>query len=369
MGPMTDPITDVPLGGDVDSRFEPVREAFVEVLRSQPGTGASVAAWYDGRWVLDLHGGWADAAHTRPWTPETLVMPYSVTKPFAAMTVLVLAERGVLDLDAPVHDTWPELTARTTLREALAHRAGLVVLDEPAPVEAFYDWQLMCRLLEDQQPTWPPGTAQGEAALFYGHVLGEVVRRVDGRSLGQVLREEVCGPLGLDFHVGLGPGDLGRVADLTGFDEEFRRRGEQQAEIYRRALGNPPGALDPEVVNSERWRRAEIPALNGHGTARAVAGLYQAVATGRLLGDDMRRQLLTGQGEEPDLVIGDTREWGLGVVLDEDGYGMGGVGGSFGWWSEQGGYAFAFLTGHIGDHDRGDRLENTFREVLGLPPV
>lgn len=362
-------MTDLPLGGTLEPHFEPVRDAFVEVLRSQPGTGASLAAWYDGRWVVDLHGGWTDAAHTRPWSEETLVMPYSVTKPFAAVAVLVLAEQGVLDLDLPVQTWWPELRARTTLREMLAHRTGLVALDDPAPEEAFYDWELMCRLLAAQEPTWEPGTAQGEAALSYGHLLGEVVRRVDGRSIGRVLREEVCGPLMLDFHVGLGPAELGRVADLTGFDEEFRRRGEALPELYQRAITNPPGALDPLVLNGERWRRAEIPALNGHGTARAVAGLYAALSEGRLLGQQLREEMVTGQGEEPDLVIGDVREWGLGVVLDEDGFGMGGVGGSFGWASTRGGYAFAFLTGHIGDQGRGDRLENAFREVLGLPPV
>ena len=362
-------MTDIPVGGTVEPGLEPVRDAFLEVLATQPGTGASPAAWHDGRWVVDLYGGWADAAHSRPWAADTLVMPYSVTKPFAAAAVLLLAERGVLDLDEPVQLWWPELRAATTLREVLAHRTGVVVLDAPAPEEAFYDWDLMCWLLAEQEPTWAPGTAQGESALFYGHLLGEVVRRADGRSLGRVLRDEVCGPLGLDFHVGLGDAELGRVADLTGFDEEFRRRGEQQPELYRRAIANPPGARDQEVLNGDRWRRAEIPAVNGHGTARAVAGLYVALEEGRLLGPAMRDQLLTGRGEEPDLVIGDTREWGLGVVLDPDGYGMGGVGGSFGWCSRQGGYAMAFLTGHIGDHDRGDRLENALRRLLGLPPV
>ena len=362
-------MTDLALGGNVEPRFEPVREAFAEVLRSQPGTGASVAAWYDGRWVVDLYGGWADAAHTRPWTSDTLVMPYSVTKPFAATAVLVLVERGLLDLDVPVQTWWPELRARTTLREMLAHRTGLVVLDEPAPEEAFYDWDLMCRLVEAQEPTWEPGAAQGESAVLYGHLLGEVVRRVDGRSIGAVLRDEVCGPLALDFHVGVQKADLHRVADLTGFDEEFQRRGAAQPELYKRAIANPPGARDPQVLNGVRWRTAEVPAVNGHGTARAVAGLYAALGEGDLLGEEMRSQLVTGRGEEPDLVMGDTREWGLGVVVDGDGFGMGGVGGSFGWWSRRGGYAFAFLTGHIGDHDRGDRLENAAREVLGLPPV
>ena len=364
-----DRMSDLPVGGTVDPRFEPVHDLFLEVLAGQPGTGASVAAWHDGAWVVDLHGGWADVAHARPWTADTLVMPYSVTKPFAALAVLVLAEREVLDLDVPVQRWWPELSTRTTLREILAHRTGLVALDVHAREEAFYDWDLMCSLLADQVPHWEPGTAQGESALFYGHLLGEVVRRVDGRSLGRVLQEEVCGPLGLDFHIGLTRDELGRVADLTGFDDEFRRGQQAQPEAYRRAIGNPPGARDPEVLNSERWRTAEIPAINGHGTAKAVAGLYVAIEEGRLLGEELRRQLLTGAGAEPDRVMGDVREWGLGVALDPDGYGMGGVGGSFGWCSTAGRYSFAFLTGHVGDHDRGDRLENAFRAVLGLPPV
>src|SRR4029079_4221905 len=117
---------------------------------------------------------------------------------------------------------WPELRAAATVRDVLAHRSGLVVLDDEAPEEAFYDWQLMCSLLARQEPAWDPGTAQGESALFYGHLLGEVVRRVDGRSLGTFLREEGCGPLGLDFQVGLGDAELGRVAYLTGFDATFR---------------------------------------------------------------------------------------------------------------------------------------------------
>jgi CubicO group peptidase (beta-lactamase class C family) len=223
--------------------------------------------------------------------------------------------------------------------------------------------------LQRYWPGWPPGSAQGESALFYGHLLGEVVRRVDGRSIGRYLREEICAPHGLDFHIGLGDRELRRVADLTGFDDAFRAAQDASTELYRRALGNPPGARDPEVVNGERWRRAEVPAVNGHGTARAVAGLYVALADGRLLGPRLRHEMTHGRGVEPELVMGGEREWGLGVALDPDGFGMGGLGGSFGWWSEVGQYAVAFLTGHIGDHDRADRLENAVRDVLGLPPV
>ncbi|MGH3330422.1 MAG: serine hydrolase domain-containing protein [Nocardioidaceae bacterium] len=358
------------VGGTVHPRFATVNDVFLDVLRSQPGTGAALAVWYDDQWVVDLWGGWADGAHTRPWSEDTLVMPYSVTKPFAAVCALLLADRGRIDLDAPLTTYWPELTAATTMRQVLSHQSGLVVLDHDAPEEAFYDWDLMCRLLAAQQPTWQPGTAHGESALFFGHLVGEVVRRVDGRSLGQFLHDEVCRPHDIDFHVGLRSGELGHVADLTGYDEEFRRAGvEGRDSLLVRALNNPPGALDPAVVNGEAWRRAEVPAVNGHGTARGVAGLYVALQQGRVLSADMLRQATTVHASGPDRVIGSDCAWGLGFGVDPDGYGMGGVGGSFGWWSEAGRYAVGFVTGHIGDYDRGERLEDAVRTVLGLPPV
>jgi CubicO group peptidase (beta-lactamase class C family) len=361
-------VTGVPFGGGVAPRFGTVEAAFREVVAAQPGTGASLAVWYDGEWVVDLWGGWADAARTRPWQRDTLVMPYSVSKPFAAVCVLLLVDRGLLALDEPVSSYWPELRTATTLRQLLAHRAGLVLLDEPLPVEAFYDWNRVCASLAAQPPAWEPGTAAGESALFYGHLLGEVVRRVDGRSLGRFLAEEVCGPLDLDFHVGLGDAELGRCAELTGFGEEFRRAGAARPPLYARAVRNPPGAQDPAVVCSEPWRRAEVPAVNGHGTARSVAGLHAALGRGELLSEAVRREMVSGV-EDEDLVIGGPTTWGLGVALDADGFGMGGLGGSFGWWSQVGGYAIAFLTGYVGDHDRGDRVERALREVLGLPPL
>jgi len=292
-----------------------------------------------------------------------------VTKPFAAMPALLLADRGELGLDTPIQEYWPELRAATTMRQVLSHRAGLVVLDDDCEQDLFLDWDEMCARLATQEPAWEPGTAQGEAALFYGYLVGEVVRRVDGRSLGQYLRDETCGPLGLDFHVGLRDDELTRVADLTGFGSDLARSMEGRTDLYRRALMNPPGAFDPALVNSEAWRRAEVPAINGHGTARAVAGLYVALQHGELLSPSMMAELTAGHGEQPDLVMGSENDWGLGVGVDPDGYGMGGTGGSFGWWSEHGQYALGFVTGHIGDHDRGDRVENAVRRVLGLPPV
>jgi len=363
--------------GSVDPRFEPVAGVFDEVIAGGSGRGASLAAWHGGRWVVDLWGGvagvgddgdaGAGAGGARPWRSDTIAMVYSVSKPFAAVCVLLLADRGLVDLDAPLTTYWPEMTAATTMRQVLAHRSGHVVLDPPVSEDAWYDWDRLCRLLAAQPPAWEPGTAQGEAALLYGHLLGEIVRRVDGRTLGRFLHEEVCGPLGLAFHIGLGDAELARVADLGGFGEAFAAANAGKTELYARALANPPGALDPAVVNGERWRRAEIPAINGHGTARAVAGLYVALKDGAILSPRMLAEATAVAGSGTDLVMGDEREWGLGFLLEPDGFGMGGLGGSVGWWSEVGQYAFGFVTSDIAGYDRPQRLENAVRTCLGLP--
>ncbi len=358
-------------GQGVAPGFEPVADAFADVLEQQTaagGTGAALAVWHGGDWVVDLWGGYVDEGRTRRWHRDTLVMPYSVTKPFAALPALLLADRGVLDLDAPLAGYWPELTASTTLRQVLSHQSGVVVLDEPAAEEAFYDWELMCSLVAAQSPQWPPGTACGESALLFGHLVGEVVRRVDGRTPGRFLREEVCLPHDLDFCIGLRDDELRRTADLTGFGAELVRA-QEGSPVMRRALANPPGALDPAVVNGERWRRAEVPAVNGHGSARGVAGMYVALESGRVLSAAMHREMTTVAASGVDRVLGSPARWGLGVGIDDDGYGMGGVGGSAGWWSTDGRYALGFTTGWVGDFDRQTLLENAVRGCLGLPEL
>lgn len=355
--------------GSVAPGFEPVAQAFAEVVAGQAGTGAALAVWHDGAWVVDLWGGYADAPRTRPWRSDSIVMAYSVGKPFAALAALRLADRGQLDLDAPLVTWWPEMRARTTMRQVLAHRSGHVVLDRPVGEEAWYDWNRLCTLLAEQAPAWEPGTRQGESAMFYGHLVGEVVRRIDGRTLGHFLRDEVCGPLGLELFVGLGDAELARAVDLTGFGPSFQAGITGAPGLLPRAMANPPGCLDPDVVNGERWRRAEIPAVNGHGSARGVAGLYVALEGGAILSPAMRSDATSAAGSELDLVLGDERSWGLGFLVEPDGYGMGGLGGSVGWWSREGGYALGFVTGEIADHDRATRLENAVRACLGLPPL
>jgi CubicO group peptidase (beta-lactamase class C family) len=357
--------------GETAPGFEPVRDALREVLSEQPGTGAAMAAWHDGRWVARLHGGFADAARTMPWRPDGIVMPYSVTKPFAAVCLLMLVDRGLVDLDAPMQTYWPELVTPASVRQVLSHQAGLVALDDPLPTEAFYDWDGLCTALAAQEPQWTPGEGHGESALFYGHLVGEVVRRVDGRSVGTFLREEVCGPRGIDFAVGLTAGDQARAVELTGLgDASFRRDVlGGRTPLYQRAANNPPGAWDQAVVNSPAWRAAEIPAVNGHGTASAVCGLYVALLDSTLFSRSLRDEMATAHCSGPDAVMGGDTAWGLGVAVDPDGFGMGGTGGNLGWASLVGGYAYAFLTGTVGTHERSDLLENTLRACLGVPPL
>jgi CubicO group peptidase (beta-lactamase class C family) len=359
----------VDVGGSVQRQFEPVREVFAQLLAVQRGTGSAVAAWWDGAWVVDLWGGRADAAGTRRWQSDSLAQPYSVSKPFAAVCALLLVDRGQLELDAPVQRYWPQFRAAANVRQLLSHQAGVVALDEPAPTEAFYHWDWLCALLAAQEPAWEPGTAHGESALFYGHLVGELVRRVDGRGLGRFLREEVCGPLGLDFFVGLTAAEQARAVDVTGLEEYSREQAAGMPQLYLRAVTNPPGAFDPAVVNGRAWRAAEVPAVNGHGTARGAAGLYAALLQGKLLSAALLREATTAQCSGVDAVFGQDSAWGLGFGVDADSFGMGGSGGSYAGASVAGGYAFAFVTAAMGSHSRAIEVENVFRGCLGVPPL
>jgi CubicO group peptidase (beta-lactamase class C family) len=354
--------------GSVAPGFASVLDIFATVLSEQRGTGAAVAAWHDGRWIVDLWGGTATADGSRAWRRDSIVQPYSVSKPFAAMCLLLLIDRGLVELDAPMQRYWPEFTAPATIRHVLSHQAGVVAIDTPTDTAAFYDWDRVCALLAAQQPAWPPGTAHGESALFYGHLVGEVVRRVDGRSLGTFMREELCGPAGLDFAVGLTAEEQSRAVELTRLDDIVAST---TSDLYTRATTNPPGSRDPAVVNSARWRAAEVPAINGHSSARGIAGLYAALLRGELLSPALLREATSAQCSGIDAVFGHENAWGLGFGVDDEGFGMGGLGGSFGGACTRDGanYAFAFVTGTMGSHERGERVENALRACLGLPPL
>ncbi len=270
------------IGGHCAPGYEGVREAFRTCFAELGETGAAVACTVDGRLVVDLYGGWSDADRLRPWSPSTLVHVWSVTKPLAALAVLFLVDRGLVGLDEWVAAHWPEYAAAgketTTIRHLLAHQAGLAEVPEHVTLELLADHEALAPRLAAASPEWAPGTQHGEHALLYGTLLGELVRRVDGRSLGTLLRAEITGPWQIDFHVGLSPEERGRTAELV--DEGGRWRSELLASPFGRVLGRPPEVLDVATTNSESWRAAEVAAVNGHATAVGVARLQAALAAG-----------------------------------------------------------------------------------------
>jgi CubicO group peptidase (beta-lactamase class C family) len=273
--------------GECDERFARVREAFEKSFAAGE-VGAAVAVTIGKRTAIDLWGGHCDGARTRPWTRDTLVNVYSTTKGMTAICANRLAEQGKLDLDAPVADYWPEFAAegkgRIPVRWLLSHRAGVPALRADIPAERRFDWSYWTEALAAEAPFWEPGTRHGYHALSYGHLVGEIVRRVDGRSLGSYFREELAEPLGLDFHIGLAAEHDARVAEILpappappGLPDPFVAARKDPQSLVGRVFANP--TLGPADVNTRAWRAAEIPAANGHGTARGLAQVYGALAT------------------------------------------------------------------------------------------
>ncbi|GIH95521.1 serine hydrolase domain-containing protein [Planobispora siamensis] len=302
--------------GSCDDRFDGVRKAFEENFSARGELGAAVTVTVGGTTVADLWGGHTDPGRSRPWERDTLVNVWSTTKGVVALCAHMLADRGELDLDAPVASYWPEFAAGgkqgIPVRDLLSHRAGLSGLREPTSPADLLDWELMTSRLAAAEPLWEPGTRSGYHALTYGYLVGEVIRRVGGRTVGRFLREEVTGPLGLDFAVGLPESEDGRVAELS---HATPPPGSEQAEIFAQmhpaaiaALANP--VFGAEEANEPAWRRVEVPAANGHGTARAVAALYGVMACGgswdgrRLLSPEAVERARQGQGSCVDLVLG-----------------------------------------------------------------
>ena len=341
--------------GKVAPGYEAVREAFARLLADGVESGAAAAAFHDGRMVVDL---WAGTVRS-----DSLVHLYSVTKPLAAACALWLVDRGVLELDAPVAALWPEYgqggKQDTTLRHLLSHQAGLLGWRAAQPLEALLDHDRAAGLLAAEPAWWPPGTGHGEHALFYGTLLGEVVRRADGRSLGALFREEFARPWDLDVHIGLTSADEGRVAPLADPDRRWPAALlDGRDESYRLALDNPPALAHLDVVNSSAWRRAEVPAVNAHGTARGVARFYAGLLGGgelggvRVLSEQTVAAMTSPQTAGPDRLLGQHTTWGLGVGLEDGGWGMGGIGGSLGWALPSRSLAWAYATTRIGDYDR-----------------
>jgi CubicO group peptidase (beta-lactamase class C family) len=366
--------------GHCHPRFAAVRAAFAANLQHADEIGAAVAVVVDGEPVVDLWAGHADLARTRPWERDTIVNVYSSTKGMTALCAHRLAAEGRLDLDAPVARYWPEFEqagkADLRVRWLLGHRAGLAAVRALLPAEALYDWDAMCAALAAEAPWWTPGTAHGYHAVTFGWLVGEVVRRVTGRSLGTYFRQEIAEPLGLDFHIGLPELEHGRVAEMSTVPMGPVLPDDERLHLAAAILGDPEGLaarafMNPPSmafgVNHAAWRTAEIPGANGHGTARDLARVYGVLACGgRQDGVHLLdRADIARCGEEqshgPDLVLPLSTRFGPGFMLPQarqdacfgpspKAFGHPGAGGSVGFADPDAKVGFGYAMNRMGAH-------------------
>jgi CubicO group peptidase (beta-lactamase class C family) len=368
--------------GLCDARFAAVRDAFAANFAERGEVGAAVAVSVAGRVVVDLWGGWADHARRRPWRRDTLVDFFSVGKGLSAVCALQLVERGLVDLDAPVARYWPEFAAagkeHITLRHVLSHQAGLPSLRDPLPDGAMLEWDVMTRALERQAPWWPPGEAHGYHVNTFGYLVGEVVRRVTGTTLGSCLRTEVARPLGADVHIGLPVSEHGRVAEFLWSPKTPRAPAAAipSDDVLMRwnTYWNPPGISGAGWVNTAAWRSAQMPSTNGHGTARGVARVYAALARdgaidgARIVAAPVLRAAVAEHSCGPDRVLERPSRFGLGFQLTQPerplgpnpgAFGHFGAGGSLGFCDPEADVAFGYVM-----NDMGPRFQNPRNRAL-----
>ena len=362
--------------GECAPRFAAVREAFAANFAAGREVGASFAASVDGKLVVDLWGGHADAARTCPWDRDTIVNVWSVTKAITSLCAHMLVDRGLLDLSAPVAEYWPEFAAAgkqaIPVRHVLAHQAGLAAIRAPLPRDAFYDWSCMTTALAAETPWWEPGSTSGYHALTFGFLVGEIVRRITGRTLGTFLRDEVTRPLRADFHVGLPESEDPRVAEMIPPTASESAAAGRQAQIdpesmLGKLMRNP--LVTPPMANRPEWRRAEVPAANGHGNARSVVRVMSALACGgtldgeRVIGAEALAAAIEPQWAGRDLVLNIPMRWALGFMRSSEvlslgpnprTFGHGGWGGSLGIADADGRVAWAYVMNKMSPGTTGD---------------
>jgi CubicO group peptidase (beta-lactamase class C family) len=311
------------VNGSCDDRLTGVRTAFEQQLDGEE-LGGSIAVDLDGETVVDLWGGFRDEARTTPWTRDTLVNVWSTTKTITNLAMLTLVEQGRLDVDAPVAEYWPEFAVHgkegVLVRHLMSHSSGVAGWDPPFTVEDMYDWDTATSRLAAQAPWWEPGTASGYHANNQGHLLGEVLRRIDGRRLKQYVAEELAGPLGADFQIGAKEEDWDRIApvvpppplpiDMSTLDPT--------SPVFRCFTGP---VADASKANTAGWRRADMGALNGHSNAKGVLDVMRVMSLGgaaggvRLLSEKTRDLAFQVQTDGVDLVLGVPFRYGIGFGL------------------------------------------------------
>jgi len=315
--------------GFCDDRFAKVRDAFERNFSEYGDVGATFAATVEGEFVVDLWAGHADKQRTRPWQEDTIVNVYSTTKTMSFLCAFVLADRGALDFNAKVVDYWPEYGQNgkqdTEVRHFMSHSAGVPGFDPPLDsARQLYDWDACVNNLAAQQPWWTPGAKSGYHAITQGYLIGEVVRRIDGRSIGAFFREEVAEPLGADFHIGLDAADFGRVAEMIPDEpaDDGVFAGLDPGSIPARVFASAPAGT--EHVNTDAWRSAEIPAAGGHGNARAVVRAQTPLANDgkafgvQLLSPAASKLMLQEQTDGADAVLMLPVRFGLGYAFPSE---------------------------------------------------
>lgn len=352
--------------GYVAAGFEHVRDVFAASLEDELGAG--FAAVRGGEIVVDLWGGFADRTQQRPWARDTLAPVYSTTKGVSAIIMAWLADKGLLSYDDTVASLWPAFGAHgkdgVTIGQALAHQAGVPGFIERIDPALWLDPPACAEAIAALEPMWPPGTTSGYHPTTWGYIVGEIVRRVSDRSLGTILREEICAPHGIDFYIGLPESEHARTPEM----KKPSKPGDfGEITPPRRAAFFTPWASAPR--DAARWRQIEIPSANGHGTALALARLFELFATGgeiggeRVLSRAAYDSLVAPRWRGPDLVLPFPMDWRTGVIgnavngfygPNADALGHSGSGGSCGFGDAKAGVSVGYVMNKQSHHIMGD---------------
>ena len=311
--------------GSFDPAFQSIVDCFQEQYKLGLDQGSSLALTCEGETVVDIWSGHRDVAKTKLWEEDTIVNVFSSTKNATSLCAFVLADRGQLDFFAPVAQYWPEFAQngkeKVLVSHVMSHSAGLPGWDKPVSVTDIHDADKVAALFEEQAVWWEPGTELGYHAISIGNIMGEIVKRISGRSVGNFFREEIAEPLNIDFHIGLDDKHHDRVAEIhqpvaqdpsTLFDME---EGSIMYRVMTNGIMTSPDALTPE------WRRAEVPAAGGHGNGRSIAESMALLANGgsykdkQLFSEETAQYALKEQIQGTDLVLGEPLRWGIGFAL------------------------------------------------------
>ncbi len=357
---------EIPFGGDCAAGFETVRDAFETNFTHHNEVGAAVAVWVDGDLVVNLWGGYSDARRRRHWRENTLASVFSGTKGLTSTCVHLLADRGEIDLDAPVAQYWPEFGQAgkqdVSVAQVLGHRSGVIAPRTRMEPSQTTDWDLVCDRLAASEPWWKPGTAQGYHMVSFGFILGEVVRRVTGRTIGEYLRREIAEPMGIDVHIGLPDSEHQRCAEMVNKPHIRDVLANGGAPGHPQSLAEHPmaglsvamGFVPDDEVGSDDialWRRSEFPGTNGHVSALGLATFYNGLAQEKLLTAEHLQKVRVSQGGfDPDVILGPRvadHGWGLGYMLNQRGVAGPNLG-SFGHGGSGGSYGFVDLENRIG---------------------